>query len=65
MAEQLIPDAEIPARLTVNGKNYLVIDRMKNFHYRALLLPVGGGSPRWFSNAELRAAGLQTTNGRT
>lgn len=29
------------------------IDRMQNLYYRALLLPIGGGDPRWFSNAEL------------
>ncbi len=56
MNDQLIPDAEIPKQVEIDGRCWLVIDRMQNFHYRALLLPVGGGTPRWFSNAELSAA---------
>ena len=56
MRDQLIPDAEIPKQVEADGRRWLVIDRMQNFHYRALLLPVGGDAPRWFSNAELRAA---------
>jgi hypothetical protein len=56
MSDQLIPDAEIPKQFEIDGKRWLAIDRMQNFHYRALLLPVGGGAPRWFSNAELSAA---------
>ena len=54
MRDQLIPDAEIPQQVEADGRHWLVIARMQNFHYRALLLPVGGGAPRWFSNAELR-----------
>ena len=56
MSNQLIPDAEIPKQVETDGRCWLVIDRMQNRHYRALLLPVGGGTPRWFSNAELSAA---------
>lgn len=56
MSDQLIPDAAIPKQVEADGRRWLVIDRMQNFHHRALLLPVGGGAPRWFSNAELRAA---------
>lgn len=56
MSNQLIPDAEIPQQVDADGRRWLVIDRMQNFHYRALLLPVGGDAPRWFSNVELRAA---------
>lgn len=46
---------DVPARLTIDGRSHLVVDTMKNYHYRALVLPVGGGSPRWLSNAEVRA----------
>ena len=56
MRDPLILDAEIPKQVKTDGRCWLVIDRMQNFHYRALLLPVGGGTPRWFSNAELIAA---------
>lgn len=56
MNNQLIPDAEIPKQVETDGRCWIVIDLMQNFHYRALLLPVGGGAPRWFSNAELSAA---------
>lgn len=56
MSEKLIPDAEIPKQVETDGRCWLVIDRMQNFYYRALLLPVGGDAPRWFSNAELSAA---------
>lgn len=55
MSEKLIPDAEIPKQVETDGRCWLVIDRMQNFYYRALLLPVGGDAPRWFSNAELSA----------
>jgi hypothetical protein len=56
MSDQLIPDAEIPKRIETAGRCWLVIDLMPNLHYRALLLPVMGGAPRWFSNDELSAA---------
>ena len=56
MSEQLVPDAEIPLSVETAGRCWVVIDRLQNLHYRALLLPVGGGAPRWFSNAELSAA---------
>ena len=56
MSEQLIPDAEIPLSVETAGRRWVVIDRLQNLHYRALLLPVGGGAPRWFTNAELSAA---------
>lgn len=56
MSEQLIPDTEIPLSVETAGRYWVVIDRMPNLHFRALLLPVGGGAPRWFSNAELSAA---------
>lgn len=62
MSDQLITDAAIPKQVEADGRRWLVIDRMQNFHYRALLLPVGGDGPRWFSNDELRAAlGLAET----
>ena len=56
MKDQLISDSEIPKQVEIDGKHWLVIDKMQNFHYRALLLPIGGGAPCWFSNAELRVA---------
>lgn len=56
MKDRLITDAEIPKQVEADGRCWLVINRMQNFHYRALLLPIGGGAPRWFSNAELSAA---------
>lgn len=54
MNDQMIPDAAIPQQIEAQERRWLVIDRMQNFHYRALLLPIGGGDPRWFSNSELR-----------
>ena len=56
MSEELVPDADIPRLIEARGRRWLVIERHQNFHYRALVLPVGGGAPQWFSNAEMHAA---------
>jgi len=46
---------DVPARLTIDGRSHIVIDTMQSRYYRALVLPVGGGTPRWLSNAEVLA----------
>ena len=55
MSEELIPDVSIPRLVEARGRRWLVIERHQNFHYRALMLPIGGGAPQWFSNAEMHA----------
>ncbi len=51
----MLEDAEIPGQVFINGVPHQVIDKMNNHHYRALLLPHGGGTPIWVSNTFLRS----------
>ena len=46
----------VPARLTIDGRTHVVLDTMANVHYRALVLPEGGGSPRWLTNEQVGKA---------
>jgi len=47
--------AQVPAALVIDGKKHIVVETMENVHYRALVLPVGGGTPRWLSNEQVAA----------
>ena len=43
---------DVPSSIKINGQSCLVIERMQNFHYRALVLPPLD-RPRWLSNDEV------------
>lgn len=39
-------------RVAFDGHVWVVLGMMDNIHTAALLLPIGGGSPRWLSSEE-------------
>jgi hypothetical protein len=55
MSNTLVSDQEIPNSFSIDGRTHVVISTMKNFHYRVLVLPVGGEAPKWLSNDTVRS----------
>jgi hypothetical protein len=55
MNNTLISDEEIPKVFRIDGRAHVVLSTMKNVHYRILVLPTGGGDPKWLSNDTVRS----------
>lgn len=44
---------KIPEQIIIKGVLHILLESRENSHFRALVLPVGGGNPVWLTNNEV------------
>jgi hypothetical protein len=51
-----LPDIAIGQTLVIDDRSHVVIEVLSSIHYRAMVVPHGGGNPMWLSAQQVRDA---------
>lgn len=43
----------IPEKIVINGVPHALLESRENNHYRALVIPLNGGNPKWLTNDQV------------
>jgi len=44
---------EIPEKIVINGVRHTLAESRENNYYRALVIPLNGGDPKWLTNDQV------------